>query len=188
MRHPLLKIMQLNVIASLALASATALPSSALAQGSLEFGPVVRQQAPAVVTIFENGGEVGNVPKMSAPDGDQTVADGEEDKVLGSGFLISPEGFIVTSNDVIENAEDFQVGLADSNEPAKLVGRDSQSGIAVLKIDFRPGMSATTWGDSDKVRVGDWALSIGKGLRSGTIAALGIVSARSPGAYRDVMR
>ncbi len=138
MRHPLLKIMRSNVLASLALAFATALPSSALAQGSLEFGPVVSQQAPAVVTIFENGGEVDSVPKTSAPDGDQTVDDGEEDRVLGSGFLISPEGYIVPSNDMIENAEDLQVGLANSDEPAKLVGRDSQSGIASSRSTSAP--------------------------------------------------
>ena len=186
MRHPTLRTLQSAVLGSLLVGFIATSPSSTLAQAPLDVAAIVRQKAPAVVAIFEDGTEGGRVPRTAAPVGDE--GESEDDDVRGAGFLISPEGFIVTINDVIEEAENLAVRVSDVDEPAKLVARDSQSGIAVLKIDPRPGMSTIAWGDPDKIQVGDWALSIGKGLRSGTMAALGIISARATGNFRDLIR
>ena len=186
MRHPTLRTLQSAVLGSLLVGFIATSPSSTLAQAPLDVAAIVRQKAPAVVAIFEDGTEGGRVPRTAAPVGDE--GETEDDDVRGAGFLISPEGFIVTINDVIEEAENLAVRVSDVDEPAKLVARDSQSGIAILKIDPRPRMSTIAWGDPNKIQVGDWALSIGKGLRSGTMAALGIISARATGNFRDLIR
>jgi serine protease Do len=99
---------------------------------------------------------------------------------LGSGFIISNEGIVVTNYHVIENAEEIRVILADETSfTAKVLGQDKKTDIAILKIE--PGdikLTAVAFGDSDKLRVGDWVLAIGNPFGLGGTVTAGIVSAR----------
>jgi serine protease Do len=99
---------------------------------------------------------------------------------LGSGFIINPEGIVVTNHHVIENAEEIRVILADETSfTAKVLGQDKKTDIAVLKIE--PGdtkLTAVAFGDSDNLRVGDWVLAIGNPFGLGGTVTAGIVSAR----------
>ncbi|MCZ6760115.1 MAG: trypsin-like peptidase domain-containing protein [Gemmatimonadetes bacterium] len=99
----------------------------------------------------------------------------------GSGFIFSPDGYIITNNHVVENAEHIVVSLFDRRQfPARLIGRDQDTDIAVLKIDVDDPLPSATLGNSDSVRVGEWVLAIGNPLNRSfafTVTA-GIVSAK----------
>ena len=100
---------------------------------------------------------------------------------LGSGFIISEDGIIVTNNHVIEGADEITVILYDETEyNAKLLGRDPKADIAVLKINSeQKKLNALKWGNSDDVRVGDWTIAIGNPLGLGGTVTAGILSAIS---------
>jgi serine protease Do len=100
---------------------------------------------------------------------------------LGSGFIVDKSGIIVTNNHVIEGADEITVIMHDQTEfKANLLGRDPKADLAVLKIN--PGnllLRETLWGDSDKIRVGDWSIAIGNPLGLGGTVTAGIISAIS---------
>ncbi len=100
---------------------------------------------------------------------------------LGSGFIISNDGIIVTNNHVIEGADEITVILSDESEySAELLGRDPKADIAVLKINPNiKKLTAVKWGDSDSMRVGDWTIAIGNPLGLGGTVTAGILSAIS---------
>ena len=100
---------------------------------------------------------------------------------LGSGFIISDDGIIVTNNHVIEGADEITVILSDETEyTAQLLGRDPKADIAVLKIDPENSkLIAVEWGNSDDMRVGDWTIAIGNPLGLGGTVTAGILSAIS---------
>jgi serine protease Do len=99
---------------------------------------------------------------------------------LGSGFVIDPTGYIVTNNHVIESATDIQVTTTDGvDHPAKLIGADPKTDLALLKIETTKPMPYVQFGDSDKARVGDWVLAVGNPFGLGGTVTTGIVSARS---------
>ena len=97
---------------------------------------------------------------------------------LGSGFVISPDGLIVTNNHVIENADEITVNFPDGlSLKAKLIGTDKQTDIAVLKIEHTSPLPFVSFADSDSARVGDWVIAIGNPFGfSGSVSA-GIISA-----------
>ncbi len=98
---------------------------------------------------------------------------------LGSGFIIDPDGYIVTDAHVIANAEKVTVLLQDDNRyPAKIIGRDEVSDLALLKIDAGRRLPVAVWGDSGAARVGDWILAIGNPFGLGGSVTAGIISAR----------
>ncbi len=104
----------------------------------------------------------------------------QEVQSLGSGFVIDPEGFIVTNNHVIDEADEITVRFQDETQyKAKLVGRDSKTDLALLKIDAKKRLPFVTFGDSDAVRVGDWVMAIGNPYGLGGSVTTGIISARS---------
>ncbi len=113
---------------------------------------------------------------------------------LGSGFIIDSSGIVVTNNHVIAQADEIKVRLQDDTEfEAKLLGRDPKTDIAVLKID--PGktkLTAVSFGDSSKLRVGDWVVAIGNPFGLGGTVTAGIVSARgrdiNQGPYDDFIQ
>jgi serine protease Do len=113
---------------------------------------------------------------------------------LGSGFIIDGTGIVVTNNHVIAQADEIKVRLQDDTEfEATLIGRDPKTDIAVLKID--PGdtkLTAVSFGDSDKLRVGDWVVAIGNPFGLGGTVTAGIVSARgrdiNQGPYDDFIQ
>lgn len=99
---------------------------------------------------------------------------------LGSGFIIDKAGYIVTNNHVVDGADKISVTLHDDTVlDAKLIGRDEKTDIALLKITTDKPLTAVPWGDSDKVRVGDWALAIGNPFGLGGTVTAGIISARA---------
>jgi serine protease Do len=112
---------------------------------------------------------------------------------LGSGFIIDPAGFIVTNNHVIENSEQISVTLNDgSSLPAKVVGRDLKTDLALLKVNPKKPLPATRFGDSDKARIGDWVIAIGDPFGLGSTVTAGIISARNrdinAGPYDDFIQ
>ncbi len=81
---------------------------------------------------------------------------------LGSGFIISKDGLVVTNNHVIQDAEDIIVRVnGDKEFKAKVIGADPLSDIAVLKLDTKEEFIPVKFGDSDKARIGDWVIAIG---------------------------
>jgi serine protease Do len=98
---------------------------------------------------------------------------------LGSGVIVSQDGYILTNNHVVENADELTVELADGRKfPAKMVGSDPKTDIAVVKIDAT-GLQAVTFADSDRIRVGDIVFAVGNPLGVGETVTMGIVSAKS---------
>jgi serine protease Do len=99
---------------------------------------------------------------------------------LGSGFIIDSTGLVVTNNHVIDDADEINVILQDDTTlPATLVGRDKKTDLAVLKVSPKKPLTAVTFGDSDKLRVGDWILAIGNPYGLGGTVTSGIISARA---------
>jgi serine protease Do len=98
---------------------------------------------------------------------------------LGSGFIIDPSGFIVTNNHVIPS-DSITVTLADGvTLPAKVVGRDPKTDLALLKVNPRTPLPAAKFGNSDTAEVGDWVMAIGDPFGIGSTVTAGIVSARN---------
>jgi serine protease Do len=102
----------------------------------------------------------------------------EDTRATGSGVLVDPKGYILTNNHVIENAQEIIVRLSDQRKfTAKLVGRDPKSDIAVLKVDASRPLPAAELGDSDHLRVGQWAIAIGNPFGLDRTVTVGIISA-----------
>jgi serine protease Do len=98
---------------------------------------------------------------------------------LGSGFIVSADGFIVTNAHVVENAEEINVRLSDKREfKAKLIGADTRSDVAVVKIDAK-ALQTVKIGDTGKLRVGEWVIAIGSPFGFSNTVTAGIVSAKS---------
>ncbi|WP_087000632.1 Do family serine endopeptidase [Rhizobium sullae] len=114
-------------------------------------------------------------------------------EALGSGFVINADGYIVTNNHVVADASEIHVVFTDKETScARLVGRDPATDIAVLKVDPRPDMTATVWGDSDAVQPGAWTIAIGSPFGLGGTVTVGVLSARSrdiqAGPYDDFLQ
>ena len=112
---------------------------------------------------------------------------------LGSGFVIDPSGLIVTNNHVIAEAEEITVILHDETRlKAEVVGRDTKTDLAVLRVKAEKPLSAVPFGDSNKARVGDWVVAIGNPFGLGGSVTAGIISARgrniNAGPYDDFIQ
>jgi serine protease Do len=112
---------------------------------------------------------------------------------LGSGFIISEDGYIVTNNHVIQGADEITVILSgDKRLKAKLIGRDQKTDLAVLKVESDVPLKAVKFGNSDKSRVGDWVVAIGNPFGLGGTVTAGIISARgrdiNSGPYDDFLQ
>lgn len=98
----------------------------------------------------------------------------------GSGFIISPEGYIVTNHHVIEDAEKITVTLSnDQKLEAKLIGSDSRTDLALLKVESKIPLSFVKFGNSDESKVGDFVLAIGNPFGLGSTVTSGIISAQA---------
>lgn len=98
---------------------------------------------------------------------------------IGSGFIISPDGYIVTNGHVIEDSVDININLHDGSKyKAKLVGVDKKTDLALLKINSSKELKFAKFGDSNKSRIGDWAIVIGNPYGLGGSVSIGIISAR----------
>jgi serine protease Do len=112
---------------------------------------------------------------------------------LGSGFIIDEEGYIVTNNHVIDNADQIKVRLSNGDEyDARLIGRDPKTDLALIKIDGANGLSPLTLGDSEEIKVGTWVMAIGSPFGLEQTVTAGIVSAKKrvigAGPYDDFIQ
>ena len=112
---------------------------------------------------------------------------------LGSGFIVDPAGYIVTNNHVVDGARKIIVTLDNGQTyPAKVVGRDAKTDLAVLKIDAGKPLPYVAFGNSDKERVGDWVVAVGNPFGLGGTVTAGIVSAHdrnlNNGPYDDYLQ
>ena len=118
---------------------------------------------------------------------------GGEAMALGSGFIIDPSGYIVTNNHVVAQADKVTVIFQDnSKHPAKVLGRDEKTDLALIKIDASDPLPFVQWGDSDSTKVGDWVVAVGNPFGLGGTVTAGIVSARgrniNEGPYDDFLQ
>ncbi len=153
------------------------------------FSPLVKKVLPAVVNIAVtetvSGGDVANdiPPELrDTPLGREFRRrfgnKPEQVAGAGSGFIIDPSGIIVTNNHVVDRADKIIVSLTDGRQlPARVVGRDELTDIAVIKVQTRDALPAVPWGDSEKAEVGDWILAAGNPFGLGGSVSVGIISA-----------
>jgi Do/DeqQ family serine protease len=101
---------------------------------------------------------------------------------LGSGVIIDPQGYILTNNHVVRNAEDIKVRLSDDREfQAEVIGEDPETDVALIKLDIEeplPPEDVATLGDSDEIQVGDWAIAIGNPFGLDRTVTVGVISAK----------
>jgi serine protease Do len=138
------------------------------------FAPIIKRVSPAVVSIdtLAVAGGGGFMGELSPGLGTVPVRRG-----AGSGFIISGDGFVVTNNHVVEGAQRIVVALADGRQfPARLIGRDPPTDLAVLKIDA-PNLPYVSFATSALPEVGDWVVAVGNPFGLGGTATAGIVSA-----------
>lgn len=117
-------------------------------------------------------------PAAPAAGSDSVIPPPKASEALGSGFVIDPAGYIVTNNHVIDGATSVTVTFQDGTIlPATVVGRDKDGDLAVLKVNAGRKLPALTFGDSNKLRVGDWVMAIGNPFGLAGTTTAGIVSA-----------
>jgi len=161
------------------------------------FAPVLERAEPAVVNVA-------TVARGAAGQGEpETMQEflrrffgevpPERRQGLGSGFIISPEGEIVTNNHVVEGADKIRVRLASEEElDARVIGRDDKTDVALLRVQASHPLPTLPLGDSDTVKVGDWVLAIGNPFGLAQTATAGIVSAKGrflgAGPYDDFIQ
>jgi serine protease Do len=99
---------------------------------------------------------------------------------LGSGVIFSKDGYVITNNHVVQNADNIAITLFDGTElEAELIGADPQTDLAVVKIDPVPGMKYAEFGDSDLCRIGEWVIAIGAPRGLDWTVTAGIISAKN---------
>jgi len=195
------------------------LSSSAPVMPQTGFAPLVAKVKPAVVQIAttsrpemnqemnqdDQDGQMQQqqIPNdLPAPFGDMlrqfhnrggNGGSGAEQHALGSGFIIDPAGYIVTNNHVVDGAHDVSVTLTDGNKyQAHVVGRDTKTDLALLKIDTGHALPYVAFGDSDNAHEGDWVIAVGNPYGLGGTVTAGIVSAHgrniNEGPYDDFLQ
>jgi serine protease DegS len=158
--------------------------SSALSQqGPVSYADAVSNAAPAVANLYTT--KLVNKPTSVLTDdpqfqrfhGDDLPKQRRMESSLGSAVIMSPEGYLLTNNHVVADAEQIVVALKDGRETvARVIGSDPETDLAVLKIDL-PDLPAITLGYSNKIHIGDVALAIGNPFGVGQTVTMGIISA-----------
>ncbi len=177
------------VLAPLARPVATALQLPMSGGSGKNFVEIAKSVKPAVVNIAATRtGKAGEGPQGSPFDdpffrrffGDELKRDmpkERKEKGQGSGVIVDPSGLIITNNHVVNKADDIRVVLSDKREfKAKLIGTDSKTDIAVIKIEAT-GLSPIAWADSDQLEVGEFVLAVGSPFGLTQTVTMGIVSA-----------
>lgn len=178
---------------------AAAQPQAAAARGLPDFTDLVEQVGPSVVNIrtlekvSARGGLNGmdeemqeffkrfgvplpNLPRQGRPQ--RPHQEEEQPRGVGSGFILSSDGYVMTNAHVVEGADEVLVTLTDKREyKARIVGSDKRTDVAVVKIDAT-GLPAVRIGDSGRLRVGEWVLAIGSPFGLESTVTAGIVSAK----------
>jgi serine protease Do len=198
----------------------TAAPAESAATVPLpSLAPLVKRVLPAVVNISvtmkgEGNGAEGPIPNFPNSPFDEFLRrffEQQQDQqgegngpfqspepnvqriALGSGFIIDPAGYVVTNNHVVAKAEKVMVILQNNDRyAAKVIGRDSKTDLALLKIDVGHPLPYVSWGDSGAAQVGDWVLAVGNPFGLGGTVSTGIISARGrdihSGPYDDFLQ
>ena len=160
-------------------------PTGEADNGMPTLAPVVEKTRPAVVNIATTGHiDVQKHPLLNDPffkrffEGYGDIPQQKESKSLGSGVVIDADkGYIVTNHHVVEGAQEIAITMHNGHHfKAKLIGTDPEADVAVLQADIE-GLQAIPFGDSDKLRVGDFAVAIGNPFGLGQTVTSGIVSA-----------
>ncbi len=175
-----------HVAQAVLLAALLAAAGPAAAAGPDSFAPMIRRVLPAVVNIriTENMAPQEDPlaflpPELRRQFRDRLHAPKEKMQGAGSGFIIDPAGYIVTNYHVVGNADQITVGLANGTElPARVVGTDELTDIALIRVQANATLTAVPWGDSDRVEIGDWVIAAGNPFGLGGSVSAGIVSAR----------
>ncbi|MHA6266853.1 Do family serine endopeptidase [uncultured Aliiroseovarius sp.] len=179
------------------------------------FADLAEQVSPAVVNITTStlvAQRTGNQPMVpegspfedffrdfldrnqpGGPNGNGEPQRQRRSQALGSGFVISEDGFIVTNNHVIEGADEIMIEFFGGGDQlaAKVIGTDPNTDIALLKVESDGPLPFVSFGDSDIMRVGDWVMAVGNPLGQGFSVSAGIVSQRNrelSGAYDDYIQ
>ena len=169
-------------------------PISRQLKAATSVAPVVKKVAPSVVNIYstvtirERPNSLFNDPLFrrffGEDQGDQAQPRTRREQSLGSGVIVSPDGYILTANHVVEGADKVKVALASGAKEfdAKVIGTDPATDTAVLKVDAK-NLPAITIADSDKLEVGDVVLAVGNPFGVGQTVTMGIVSALGRGGF-----
>jgi len=187
-----------------------ACPAMAQKRGPQSVAPVAEELIEAVVNISTSQAIKGpqGLPLPSVPKGspyheyfdeffDNRNGRSAQDRMvssLGSGFIVDgKEGIIVTNNHVIDGAEEIQVNLHDGSKlKAEVLGKDTKTDIAVLKVTPKVPLKAVKFGSSAAIRVGDWVMAIGNPFGLGGSVTVGIISAKArninSGPYDDYLQ
>ncbi|NJM30051.1 MAG: DegQ family serine endoprotease [Rhizobiales bacterium] len=206
---------KLSFVAALAIVPWLVAPAPvAIAQNAAQELPSVANLAdrllPSVVEIAveskATGGAAPNIPVPEMPENSpfrdffedffKRQQQGQQNRTIssmGSGFVIDATGLIVTNNHVVEGAEQIEVHFQDQTVlKAELVGRDPKTDLAVLRVKPTKQLPIVAFGDSDKLRIGEWVMAIGNPFGLGGSVSLGIVSARNrdinAGPYDDFIQ
>jgi len=147
------------------------------------FAVLSAELSPAMVSIRTrrqvHHGSWGRDPFRGFFPGFSPRSGSQVDEGLGSGFVINPDGYVLTNNHVIEDAVSVTVSLIDGTEyPAKLVGADPRTDLALLKLEGAKNLTAAPLGDSDALRIGEWVMAIGNPFGLEHTVTAGIVSAK----------
>lgn len=175
-----------------------------------DFVPLIKELKPAVVNIGTTtrvkGSRLPSSPFMQSPFGPSPFDEffgrffeeprqqrGMKKRSLGSGFLISNDGYILTNYHVVANADEVSVKLSDGREfKAAVKGSDEKLDLALLKIESKSPLPAVQLGDSDAIEVGEWVLAIGNPFGLAETVTVGIVSAKGrvigSGPYDDFIQ
>ncbi len=185
-------------------------PNATFAQTPADFSAMVSEKLPAVVGILSTIDapppqtaqqmpqlppglrEFFDLPGPDAPGGGDVPPPGPAQS-QGSGFIISPDGYVVTNNHVIAGASSIAVMLEnDQRYDAELVGTDPATDIALLRLIDASDLPTVAWGSSDDLMIGDWVVAIGNPFGLGGTVTAGILSARSrninAGPYDDFLQ
>ena len=182
----------------------SAVPAAALRMVPVDIPALVKEVSPAVVNISTTQVVRFSRPRMRTPFGRDPFDDfwnnyfgnaprEQKRRSLGSGFIVSEDGYILTNNHVIEKADEITVTLLDKEElKAELVGSDPKTDIALIKIKAGKKVPHISLGDSEKLEIGEWVVAIGNPFGLGHTVTAGIVSAKGriigSGPYDDFIQ
>jgi serine protease Do len=158
------------------------------------FAPVVEKTSSAVVNISTKQTLQTRDPRRSFPDNPLDLFEFFEREFglpmnrprvaqsLGSGFVIDPEGYVVTNYHVVDDADEIEITFGSSETKtyqAKIIGKDKMTDLALLKIDAKQRFPYVVWGNSDEAKVGDWIVANGNPFGLGSTVTAGIISAKA---------
>lgn len=148
---------------------------------SLGFSGEAGAQFPSFADLAEKlTPSVVNISSFSQSETENGEGNTPLSESLGSGFIIDGNGYIITNNHMVDKAESISITLSDNTKTeARVIGKDPKTDLALIKIETKRPLNAVKFGDSDKIRVGDWVLAIGNPFGLGSSVTAGIVSAKS---------